>query len=220
MDNDEFRLLIQRGDIDGVRRALKSDPALANRPIGWFLNQQNESDPLHFVSDCVGQGWLINGTEGEIAEALLASGAAIGGNDARESPLIGAVSLGAERVSNVLIEAGAPLEATSIYGARALHWAAWMGASSTVTRLIAQGADIEAMCSEFGATPLFWAIHGYGPDGPNEKKDQVGAARALIKAGATIDTANKEGVSAIEQSKRAERSDIHALLRDYADRAI
>lgn len=216
MSNDDFHQLIERGDVSGVRRALESEPALANRPIRWFLNQQNESDPLHYVSDCVGQGWLNHGTAGEIAELLLSFGAAVDGNAGRESPLIASVSLGAEKVSQILIEAGAQLEATSLFGARALHWAAWMGASSTVNFLIARGAEIEAKCSEFGATPLFWAVHGDGPNGPHEKSDQVGAARRLIDAGAKVDTANRHGVSAIEQSKLCERGGMLDLLREHS----
>jgi uncharacterized protein len=214
MSNDKFRKLMERGDVSSLRRALESEPTLANQPISWFLNQQNESDPLHYVSDCVGHGWLTNGTEGEIAEVLLAYGAAIDGTEARESPLIASASLGAEKVSKVLIEAGAQLEAISIFGARALHWGAWMGAPSTVNLLVKHGANIETKCSEFGATPLFWAVHGYGPNGPKEKRDQVGAARMLIEAGARVDTMNKQGVSAIGLSKLCERSDMHLLLRE------
>jgi len=216
MSNDDFRKLIERGDVTNLRQALESEPTLANQPIRWFLNQQNESDPLHYVSDCVGQGWLTNGAEGEIAAVLLAHGAAIDGNESRESPLIASVSLGAEKVTKVLVEAGAQLEATSIFGARALHWAAWMGSSSTVKLLLTHGAKIEMKCSEFAATPLFWAVHGYGPNGPKEKADQVGAARILIEAGAKVDTTNKQGMSAIELSKGCERSDMHALLREYS----
>src|ERR1700676_4963808 len=113
MTIDDFRLLIERGDVDGIRRALESEPALANQPIRWFLNQQNESDPLHYVCDCFGNGCLINGKEGEIAEVLLANGAAIDGTENRESPLIASTSQGAEKVSKVLVEAGAALESTS-----------------------------------------------------------------------------------------------------------
>jgi ankyrin repeat protein len=211
--NDDFRLLIERGDVDGVRAALDADPELANRTIRWVLNQQNESDPLHFVSDCVGNGWLTNGSEAEIAELLIAHGAQIEGTEGRESPLIAAASLGAEGVARVLIDAGADLEATSIYGARALHWAAWTGNSETVRRLVEKDAELEPKCSEFGATPLFWAVHGFGPDGPQPKSDQVGAARILIGAGAKVDTANKNGQSAIELSKLCVRSDIHDLLQ-------
>src|SRR5436853_80536 len=94
----------------------------------------------------------------------------------------------------LLIERGnvegvrAALETTSTLGSRALHWAARVGSPATVDLLIKQGADIEAKCSEFGATPLFWAVHGYGPDGPKPKKDQVAAAQKLIEAGARVDT--------------------------------
>jgi hypothetical protein len=75
MTDDKFRLLIAHGDINGIRRALEADPEFANRTISWYLNQNNETDPLHYVSDCVGNGWLKNGTEGEIAKLLLAFGA-------------------------------------------------------------------------------------------------------------------------------------------------
>ena len=215
MNVDDFRLLIELGNVNGIRDALESEPALANQSIRWFLKQQNESDPLHYVSDCFGNGWLINDKAGEIAEALLEYGAAIDGTDNRESPLIASASLGAEKVSRVLVEAGAALESTSIYGSRALHWAAWVGTPSTVEILVAHNANIEARCSEFGATPLFWAVHGYGPDGPKPKKDQVGAARALIQAGASVDTANRHGVPALELSKLCGNRDMYELLHQY-----
>lgn len=214
MSDDSFRLLIEQGDVEGVRRALERDAALANRTIRWHLNQDNESDPLHYVSDCVFNGWLTNGREGELAELLLAQGAAINGNEGRESPLIGSASLGAEKVSAVLIEAGAALEATSIYQARALHWAAWVGASRTVEQLVARGAELEAKDSEFGATPLFWAVHGYGPNG-TDKKDQVGAARILLAAGANVRTSNKQGRSALELADTCANRDMHELLKRY-----
>lgn len=212
MNSDEFSNLIKRGDVEGLRRALEVAAGLANRPIRWYLNQQNESDPLHYVSDCVGNGWLTTGKEGELAELLIAYGAMINGGGSRETPLIGSASIGAESVSKVLVEAGAELETTSIFGARALHWAAWMGAASTVDLLLARGAEMEATCSEFGATPLFWAVHGYGPDGPKPKKDQVGAARILINAGAHVQTANKQGLSALQLSKCCDSRDMYELL--------
>jgi hypothetical protein len=212
MNTDEFRILIERGDAEGLRRAMDDDAGLANRPIRWYLNQQNESDPLHYVSDCFGNGWLTTGKEGELADLLIAYGAMINGSGGRETPLIGSASLGADSVSKVLVEAGAELEATSIFGSRALHWAAWMGAASTVDLLLAHGAAIEARCSEFGATPLFWAVHGYGPNGPKQKKDQVGAAQILIKAGARVKTANKHGLSALELSKLCDGRDMYEVL--------
>jgi hypothetical protein len=109
MTDDKFHLLIEHGDIRGVRSALEAAPELANRTILWHLNRDNETDPLHDVSDCVANGRLSNGTEDQIAELLLAFGAELNGAVGRESPLIGSASRGAERVSKVLIEAGADL---------------------------------------------------------------------------------------------------------------
>jgi ankyrin repeat protein len=212
--NDTFRRLIQEGDVEGVQHALERDPSLANGTIRWHLNQDNESDPLHYVSDCFSHGWLTNGREGELAKLLLAHGAAINGSPGRESPLIASASLGAEKVSTVLIEAGAELEATSIYEARALHWAAWVGSSVTVEQLVSRGVEMEVKDSQFGATPLFWAVHGYGPNGP-EKKDQVGAARILLAAGANARTFNKEGCSALEMAETCKSRDMYELLKPY-----
>jgi len=213
MTDGSFRRLLEQGDVEGVRRALAADPALANLAIQW---QGNESDPLHFVSDCLFNGWLTNGREGEVAALLLAHGAAINGAPGRETPLLGSTSLGAERVSRVLVEAGAELEATSVFGARALHWAAWMGGSGTVEMLIARGAQIEVRDTEFVATPLFWAVHGFGPRGPKTKTDQVGAARRLLEAGASVRTVNKEGLSAIDLASTCPNKDMSELLGRYA----
>jgi ankyrin repeat protein len=216
MIDERFRRLIEQGDVAGVRSALEADPGLANRTIHWHLKQDNESDPLHFVSDCVANGWLTNGKEGDVATLLLVHGAQINGTHGRQSPLIGSASLGAERVSEVLIEAGAELEATSIYGSRALHWAAWMGASATVEMLLARGAQVEVKDTKFAATPLFWAVHGFGPHGPKKKTDQVGAARKLIEAGASVRTVNKHGLSAIEIANSCASKEMHELLERYA----
>jgi len=215
LSNEELRLHIERGELEGLRRALDAEPALANRPIRWHLNQDNESDPLHYVSDCIGHGWLKSGNEGEIAALLTAYGARIDGTPGKESPLIAAASLGADAVAKVLIEAGADLEATSLFGARALHWAAWVGTPATVELLIAHGARIEVRDSEFGSTPLFWAVHGYGPNGPKEKKRQVDAARILLEAGASARTENKHGLSALELAKSCKHADMYELLQRY-----
>jgi ankyrin repeat protein len=212
MTDDPFRLAIERGDISEVRRALDEQPTLANRAIRWYLNQHNESDPLHFVSDCVGHGWLTNGTEADIAQALLTHGAAINGTKNHEPPLIAAASLGAPTVARVLVEAGADIERVFLFGASALHWAAWTGDAATVELLVSRGAKIEEKCTEYGATPLFWAVHGCSEVAGGEAVGQLAAAKILIEAGARIDTANKEGTTALEQSKRCARQAMHEFL--------
>ncbi len=47
MKAEDFRLLIERGDTDGLHHALKADPGLASKTIHWTLKQANQSDPLH-----------------------------------------------------------------------------------------------------------------------------------------------------------------------------
>jgi ankyrin repeat protein len=215
MKTDDFRLLLEQGDVDAIRRALASERILANQTIRWGPNQQNESDPLHYVSDCVSNGWLTNGMEAKITQVLLEFGAAIEGTENRESPLIGSASLGAEAVSRVLIEGGAALERTSVFGSRALHWAAWLGAATTVEMLVARHADIEARCSRFGATPLVWAAHGYGPNGPRVKKDQVTVVKILLQAGAAAAATNNNGLTALELSKLCGNRDMYELLNRF-----
>lgn len=216
MDADQFRLLIESGHVQELRRALASDSHLANKTITWFLNQENKTDPLHYVCDCVFNGWLSEELAAEIAALLLAHGALVNGSGNRESPLVGAISLGVESIVALLIEAGANIEATSVFGARSLHWAASIGLPKTTAKLIERGAEIEATCTAFGATPLYWAAHAMGPHGPSRKKDPVAAAKLLLEAGADVHAKNKEGMSVLECSRSAESRELTALLLSHS----
>lgn len=216
MNAKQFRLLIESGHVQELRHALASNSDLANQTVTWFLNQENESDPLHYVCDCVFNEWLSEKLAVDIAALLLEYGARVDGSDKRESPLIGAISLGVESVAALLVESGANVEATSVFGARPLHWAASIGLPETAAMLIHRGAEIEAKCTEYSATPLYWAAHAMGPHGPSKRKDPVGAANVLIAAGADVHATNKEGMSALECSRRAESTELYTLLLPYS----
>lgn len=218
MSSERFRRLIEAGDLPELKEVLQRNPELANLNIEWFLNQTNESDPLHYVCDCVFNDWLDDTRASEIASLLLKHGAMIEGTEGRESPLIAATSLGAEAVANCLIKSGANIEATAIFGARPLHWAASLGLPSVVKLLIRRGATIEARCTEFGATPLYWAAVGFGPNGPAKKKDPIGSAKVLIDSGADVGTMNNQGESALECSRHADSNDMYELLRSSGQR--
>ena len=209
--------MIEAGDLQGLKNALVSDPDLANQSVEWYLNQKNESDPLHYVCDCVFNDGLDDARASEIAALLLENGALIEGTQGRESPLIAATSLGIETVAKLLIESGANLEATAVFGARPLHWAASVGLPSTVELLIHNGAELEAKCTEFGATPLYWAVFGFGPHGPGRKRDPVGAAKVLLDAGAGVDTTNNQGISALQCSQQADSNEMYELLIRYTN---
>lgn len=209
----QFGALIKTGDVAALMRTLDNHPSLARQPIPWQLNQSNLSDPLHYVCDCVFNNWLPADLAAPVAELLLQYGASINGTDGRESPLIGATSLGVEAVAGLLIEAGAELESSAVFGARAMHWAAAMGLSDTLQQLLDHGAELEARCSEFGSTPLYWAVVGAGPDGPNGKRQPLAAVQLLLQAGANPDTANRQGVSALQCAQSGGAEAIVDLLR-------
>lgn len=207
-----LRQLIESGSLKDIKQALETKPGLANQTISWRLNQANESDPLHYVCDCVFNGHIREDRATGIANLLIEHGANIDGREERETPLIAATSLGVEPVAKLLIEHGANLEAKSVFGARALHWAAAVGLPSTVELLIQSGAELEARCSEFDSTPLYWSVVGFGPHGPNKKRDPLAAAKILIAGGASVDTKNNQGVTALECALNAETDEMHNLL--------
>lgn len=203
---------ITQGNVEAVETALRANPALANQKITWGNNNDVHTDPLHFVSDCVFNGGLTNGRDGDIARVLLKYGAEINGSSDSESPLIGATSLGASRVAEILIESGADVHATALFGASALHWAAYMGMDLTAQQLIGAGSGVEETCNEFKSTPLFWAVQGYSRYGPEQKSEQVNAAAALIRAGADVNTKNSEGASALARSHESADAAMTQLL--------
>lgn len=203
---------IEQGDVERLRALLATHPHVANTRIRWWLNQENESDPLHYVSACVFNKLLRNGSEATIATLLLESGAAINGSEGTETPLIGAASLSAVNVARVLIEAGADTDAVSIFGADALHWAAYVGTPEIVELLLQKDTDTERRCEEFQATPLFWAVQGLSKYGPAIKADQLGAAAALIRAGADVNTENVDGDTALTRSRDSASDEMTTLL--------
>jgi uncharacterized protein len=211
----DFKKALESGDIDGLRLTLQQHADYADRKIIWGEQQKNQSDPLHYISDCVFSGRVKDNTAAAMAKVLLDHGASINGTDGAETPLIGSASLSAPLVSKVLINAGADIHAVSIFGANALHWAAYVGTPDVVRELIGAGANIETTCVEFTATPLFWAVQGYSKYGTTPKIDQVDCAARLIEAGANLHTQNIEGVSVLTRSKHSESDRMTQLLLSH-----
>jgi ankyrin repeat protein len=71
--------------------------------------------------------------------------------------LMFAAGVGAERIVEILLSAGADVNASDKYGATALYQAALNGKPSIVTRLIAARARVNAIRSDMGNTALFAA---------------------------------------------------------------
>lgn len=96
------------------------------------------------------------------------------------------VQLGAQGKTATLaamIDNGVPVSGRGQHGQTALHWACWHGWRETAAALLARGADVTARETEFGATPLGWAVHGCD-NYPNPQGDYPGVVRLLLAAGA------------------------------------
>ncbi len=200
--------LIELGLVDELESLLIKNPGLANKKINWGDHKEIETEPLHYVSDCVFNGLLSNHKEAEIASILIANGALINGGEGAETPLIGAASLSVERVANCLIKAGANINLTSVHGANALHWASYVGLPSTIKLLLSAGVDIEQKCIDFQATPLFWAVQGLHKSQPINKSRIIKAAEMLVHFGADTAAKNFEGVTVLERARESKNKDL------------
>jgi len=95
-----------------------------------------------------------------------------------------------------------------------LHSAAWNGHNRVVNELIKLGADIETCDEDNGSTPLIWAVHGLGDEGPQFKKNQLKCAEILIKNGANVLFVNKWKHSAIEIASKFKNKTMLNLLNE------
>lgn len=197
----EVKEILERGLLEELKEMLSVNPDYSNRKIVWGEDQEIETDPLHYISDCVFNNILINGNEASMSKILIEYGAKIEGSEGSESPLIGAVSLSAEGVAKELVKAGADIEATAVHGANPLHWAAYLGLPSIVSIILKKGAIIEKKCTAFQATPLFWSVQGFRKSNELDKSNIVEAADVLVRAGADIKAENFEGCSVLAYAR-------------------
>jgi hypothetical protein len=93
------------------------------------------------------------------------------------SVLTAAANVGARDLIKALLDAGADIVATGMWGETPLHTTAWLGYTEIVALLIARGAPLNPGDSENDGTPFNWAVQGSSPEAWADKRDQVGAAR-------------------------------------------
>lgn len=187
----DVKTAIQRGDARLLRQVLAEHPSRANEMIRWGKDNHLSTHPLHFVSDMVWDGTLSLGQELPLVEALIEAGADL--NASNGSPLNAAASLGTEEVGLRLLEAGARPDHLGLFNDTALHWAAYLGASRLVDRLIERGAPVDAKDGKYGSTPLGWTLHGWraAPPPPWVKAGvqprHHEIVERLVAAGAAVD---------------------------------
>jgi hypothetical protein len=188
-------------DYKGIDQALSNNPALANEGIPYDDSNATKAHPLHRICDRVFSN-LITDDEGvEIAKLFLKHGANINGDGLiakKDTPLLAACSLHGDQLALYFIEKGADIHHPGCHGGTALHWAAWTGRPVPVKKLVEKGAEINKLCIDFRATPLFWAIHGLKNGGYDNMSDCVEIVNILLKAGADKSIPNGNGYKVID----------------------
>jgi hypothetical protein len=192
----EITKRIESLDYEGLRRLLAGDPALANKGIPFDEKNPTLAHPLHRICDGVFSGVYSDAQAMEIASIFLAHGSHIDGFglvEKKDTPLITAASLHAEKTGILYADRGANIHHAGTHGGTALHWAAWTGRENLVGRLISAGADVHKKCIDFRSTPLLWAIHGYKFQNGQNRHHQIDCVRLLLEGGAEKNTFNNEG---------------------------
>jgi ankyrin repeat protein len=188
-----MREFIINKDYEGIRQALSDNPSIANEGIPYDKVNTVKAHPLHRICDTVFTGKITDEEGVKIAKLFLEYGASVNGNELiekRDTPLIAAASLHADKVAIFYIENGANIHHAGTHGGTALHWAAWCGRDKVVGRLIQEGAEINKRCIDFESTPLFWTVHGLNR---NNMPDYQACIKLLIEAGADKSIPNSGG---------------------------
>jgi ankyrin repeat protein len=148
------RRVLDDRDVRRLAAMLAEDPSLATSEMRNWRDHPRGATPLSYVAmlrlDNSSGQWRDVSDTAEVARALLAAGAPVNGApDDTETPLMTAASYGDAAVAQVLIDAGADLEAVAapdaggVPGGTALLHAAVFGMTEVVDVLVAGGALVD-----------------------------------------------------------------------------
>jgi hypothetical protein len=173
----DIKSIIESGDAATLQQLLASEPELANAAIPWGGRGELLSRPLHYICDKFFDRTLSDDAAVRLARVVIDAGGDI--DDRNGDPLNAAASLGATGVGLLLLDAGTRTDGRGLFGATALHWAAYTGNAVLVRRLLEKGAPTDVKDNKHQSTPLGWALVGRGkptPPGDHGHHDEVIAA--------------------------------------------
>jgi uncharacterized protein len=209
-----MRNLIETKNYAAIKQALSNNPNLANEGIALNFFCTDKAHPLHRICDAVFAKKITDDEAVEIAKIFLEFGANVDGNELVEkhdSPLVAAASLHADAVGCLYIEHGGDVSHAGCHGGTALHWAAWCGRPMLVEKLIEAGSELNKICIDYKATPLFWAIHGFKFGDGKNLKECVECVKLLVEAGADKNIPNRGGETVFDLLNE-EDSELRELL--------
>ncbi|WP_259015580.1 ankyrin repeat domain-containing protein [Emticicia fluvialis] len=201
--------LIDRADYQGLKSALSANPQLANEGLPYDELNTTKAHPLHRICDGV-YNCKYSDEEGvEMARLFLEYGADVNGGEMiekKDSPLVAAASLHADKVAILYIEQGADIHHGGCHGGTALHWAAWCGRATVVERLIQAQAEINRRCIDFQSTPLFWAVHGLYSSDKKDMDSYLQCVKLLLEAGADKSIPNSGGKTVFDMIEEEDKA--------------
>jgi uncharacterized protein len=193
--------LIENKNYEGLRRFLAENPRLANEGIEIPCNRGSgaKAHPLHRICDAIFSKRITDEEGIELATIFLEYGANINGEEKKDTPLVAAASLHAEKLGIFYIERGADIHYADRHdGATALHWAAYCGRDKLVERLIQCGAAIDQADRSYGATPVGWAVQPLTENDQSNTWHQVSCIKMLLAAGSVIEKFSRETAQYLE----------------------
>jgi uncharacterized protein len=188
--------LIDHKDFEEIAKALSKNPGLANEGIPYDEANSTEAHPLHRICDGVFTKKYSDEDGVRMAKIFLEYGADINGGrliKKQDTPLVAASSLHADQLAFLYLDFGANIHHQGCHGGTALHWAAWCGRDKLVAKLIERGAEINKICIDYKATPLFWAVHGLKNGEKNNLQEYLRCVEILVQAGADKNIPNADG---------------------------
>jgi hypothetical protein len=197
-----MRELVKTADYARISEALFANPALANE--GWPYDEKNTqiAHPLHRICDLVYSGDITDEQAERIAGIFLEAGANVNGYGfvlKKDTPLLAASSLHADRVALLYMAHGADIHHQGCHGGTALHWAAWCGRDIVVRQLLERGAAVNQRCIDFASTPLFWSVMAYTQG--NDPHHQLACIQMLLEAGADKSIPNSGGKTVFDMAE-------------------
>lgn len=228
------RNILDNVDVTRLVALLAEHPELAIEEMRNWCDHRRGASPLGYVAMLrydTSQGvWRDVAGTGALARALLDAGAPVDGDpDDSETPLMTAASYGDAEVAQVLVDAGADLDATAkataggVPGGTALRHAAVFDMSDVVEVLLAAGATDLVQAAAAG--DLTGTLTEDTPEADRVAALRIAAAHSrlqvidqLLDAGTPVDGVDRDGSTALHEAAYSGRADsVSHLLAHGAD---